>query len=181
MQQCGNQTERKQIRSIWNGISERLGTEEPVQGFLRHMWSAKLGDIGNAKLYELTTQFLDENAVSPYDFIFDCDQFCQWYMHLKSPQSKALHHEGRDAVWAIYNDLRLNEAIPLLLAAAYRLEKSSSFSRIARAIESLIVRHQIFAGKERQDLRHVLLNACRIVWQTKSARRRNLWAGRPLF
>lgn len=168
MQQSTAQTERKQIRSMWNQMCARLGADAPVQGYLRHMWSAKLGDIGSMKLYEITTQHLDANALSPYDFIYECDQFCQWYIHLRSPQSQALHHEGRDAVWAIYNDLRITEAIPLLLAAAYRLEKSAHFSRIARAVESLIVRHQIFAGKERQDLRRVLLSACKAVWQTKS-------------
>ena len=168
MQKTDRQDDRKRIRNIWNDICARLGPSAPPQLFFRTMWSAKLGDVGSAKLFEITTQFLDGSPISPYDFICDCEHFCQWYIHLRSPRSQELHHEGRDSAWAIYNDLRSSEAAPLLLAIAYRLGKTAQFSRVARAIESLIVRHQIFSGKEKQELRRVLLNACKVVWLHKS-------------
>jgi len=98
--------------------------------------------------------------VRPDEFVDDCLTFSEEYVFLLTQQSLTLHHESRDAVWAIVHHLGTRDALPLLLAAYRRFGKSPSFSTVAKATEALIVRYSVFAELDSSELRGVLFDAC---------------------
>ncbi len=164
MRACKSRADRQDLRNIWNKIVNLVGDTISLQVFMRHMWSARLGDVRATKLYDLVEQHLDSNSVSSGDFLYETLEFCREYVALLSGQSPELHFQSRDAVTAVSKVLGVKDALPLLLGCQHRLKRSPEFSRVAKAVEALIVRHQVFAGRDQSELREVLLAACQDVW-----------------
>lgn len=159
MVSCNSRTERRQVRRAWSQLDTMLGDLATLPTFFGHLWSAIRGHTGSLKLYELTSQYINEHELSSLEFIEECHTYCAEYCALLVRNSNNLHHQSRDSVWAIHKHLDGRQALPFLLAAYHRLGRSPEFSRVASACESLIVRHKHLAGNDASELRGALLGA----------------------
>ena len=63
-----------------------------------------------------------------------------------------IHHESRNVIRAIHVTLGIKQALPLLLVAYRRFEKTTEFSKLALAIETLVIRHKYLAFHDTSEL-----------------------------
>lgn len=148
--------DRARVRRCWDDLEKLLGTDGPTMDvFLRHMWISRYGEIKASKLYDEISQHLDKHNTTPLEFAGDCVNDCRIYSVLLNKEDKNLHFESRQSVWVIVTTFGVKQALPLLLSAYRRFEKTPDFSLIAKAVESLVIRHQFFAGLEPNALYQV--------------------------
>ncbi len=163
MRSARTKGDRNEVRKCWDKIENLLGTEAKTDKFLRDMWVSRTGDLKASKLYDAISEYLVETDESVVAFAEDCVENCHAYAELLKPHSTSIHHEGREAVRATHATLGVKIALPLFLSAYCKLRKTPEFSRLARAVESLVVRHRFFAAFDVADLKAALYRAARQV------------------
>jgi uncharacterized protein with ParB-like and HNH nuclease domain len=141
--------ERSQVRRCWDELEKLLGTKGPsMDKFLRHMWISRYGETTASKLYDEISGYLDQNNTSPRDFADDCVNDCRIYSTLLSKDDRDLHFDSKLPVWTVITTFGVKQALPLFLSAYRRFGKTPNFSLIAHGMESIVIRHQLFADLE---------------------------------
>ena len=147
------QSERRRVRSEWDELEKLVDGENiPINTFLRHMWISRTGEESSFKLYDVISPYLDETGQSSREFVEDCIQDCIAYIYLHKKDCIEIHHESRNVIRAIHVTLGIKQALPLLLVAYRRFEKTTEFSKLALAIETLVIRHKYLAFHDTSEL-----------------------------
>ncbi|MAM70225.1 MAG: hypothetical protein CMP91_03665 [Gammaproteobacteria bacterium] len=145
--------DRSRVRQCWDEIESLLGrTKSSTDLYLHHMWQSRFGNTKSSKLYDLVCDYLDTSEISALEFAQNCVNDCYIYSYILLKESRELHFDSRDSVWAIHNIFGITQALPLLMSVYRRFEKTKQFTEIIKDIESLIIRHNVFSRFEIKDL-----------------------------
>ncbi|MCP5347106.1 MAG: DUF262 domain-containing HNH endonuclease family protein [Gammaproteobacteria bacterium] len=162
-------SERSNVRRYWDELEKLLGTSGPTMDvFLRHMWISRYSETTTSKLYDEISDHLDQHEISPLHFANDCVNDCRIYSILLNKEDSNLHFDSKLSVWAIITTFGAKYALPVLLSAYRKFEKTPEFSTIARAVESLIIRHQFFADLDSSALQRTLNNVALLLSEHKN-------------
>ena len=152
--------ERKEVRENWNTLVENLGLRK-ASTFLRHMWVSKYGDVKRQGLYREIRDHLKNKKIESLEFSRLCAKESEYYISItnldKDSLSGAYPH-----VEALVKYLGADRAFPILLSGLVCLS-SNEFTKLAKNVVSLIVRHAIFANLNPNDLEDVLYFAARTI------------------
>ena len=150
-------SDRSKVRRCWDELEKLLGINGPTMDvFLRHMWVSRYGETTASKLFDEISSYLDANKKTPLQFAEDCVNDCRIYSLLINKDDKDLHFDSKQAVWAIITTFGFKNSLPVLMSAYRRFEKTMEFSMLSRAVESLVIRHQLFADLEATTLSRTL-------------------------
>lgn len=160
LMRTANDVERKEVRENWNTLVENLGLRK-ASTFLRHMWVSKYGDVKRQGLYREIRDHLKNKKIESLEFSRLCAKESEYYISItnldKDSLSSAYPH-----VEALVKQLGADRAFPILLSGLVCLD-SNEFTKLAKNVVSLIVRHAIFANLNPNDLEDVLYSAARTI------------------
>ncbi len=164
-----NKGDRKNLRNKWDSLENMLGGEEAkIDGFLSHMWASRRGETKGIKLYDEISLYLEETETTPLEFVDEFVDDCNIYINLLKTSSNLIHHESRESVRITHATLGAKQALPLFLSAYRRFEKTPEFSKLALAVEALVVRHHYFAGHDTSELKVAFYKAAKQINDARS-------------
>ena len=155
------ENDRKEIRSIWTQMIQKMGTHD-IHDFLRAMWVSKYGDLKQDDLFTALKKHIEKNQISSLDFVKLCGGECDDYMALVAADEKELPPEVFPYVRALTRELSFRPAIPLLLSA-YSILQVSDFVNTAKYLLVFITRYSIFVDKDSAGLEDLLFDLARMV------------------
>ena len=96
---------RVQIRGQWNDLVEGMGKRD-INGFIRHMWLSKYGDLKSIDLFSALKTHIDEHKISPLEFAKSCAEECDRYVDLWNGDEEHLK-EAAPYVKTLVRDLQI--------------------------------------------------------------------------
>jgi len=153
--------DRKEIRSIWTQMIQKMGTHD-IHDFLRAMWVSKYGDLKQDDLFTALKKHIEKNQISSLDFVKLCGGECDDYMALVAADDKELPQEVLPYIRALTRELGFRPAIPLLLSA-YSVLQIDDFVNIAKYLLVFITRYSILVDKDSAGLEDLLFDLARTV------------------
>ena len=153
--------DRKEIRSIWTQMIQKMGTHD-IHDFLRAMWVSKYGDLKQDDLFTALKKHIAKSQVSSLDFAKLCGNECDDYTDLVTADEKELPPEVFPYVRALMRELSFKPAVPLLLSA-YLVLQTADFVSIAKSLLVFITRYSIFANKDSAGMEDLLFDLARMV------------------
>jgi hypothetical protein len=154
-------TDRKEIRSIWTQMIQKMGTHD-IHDFLRAMWVSKYGDLKQDDLFTALKKHIEKQQLSSLDFVKLCGGECDDYMALVAADEKELSPDALPYIRALTRELGFRPAIPLLLSA-YSVLQPGDFVNIAKYLLVFITRYSILANKDSAGLEDLLFDLARTV------------------
>lgn len=164
MGKAENEAERKEIRSKWNGMLDKLGAKN-MDYFFRHMWLSKYGDVKAHGLFREIRTHLDTTKESSLTFINTCDEECDAYVGILE-RDPILMGAANVHISALVKDLRTTASFPLLLSGLQCLGPVQ-FAELARTICELVVRYSYFANQNPGKLENELYSLARTMREMK--------------
>ena len=154
-------TDRKDIRSIWTQMVQKMGTHD-IHDFLRTMWVSRYGDLKKDDLFTALKNHLETNHINAVDFARECGDECDDYGHLATADESQLPTEAFQYVRAITRELGLRPALPLLLSGYLCLE-TSDFADVVKYVLVFITRYSIIGNRESSGMEDLLFGLAREV------------------
>jgi len=99
-------SDRKEIRSIWTQMIQKMGTHD-IHDFLRAMWVSKYGDLKQDDLFTALKKHIEKNQLSSLDFAKLCGNECDDYIDLVAADEKELPPEVFPYVRALMRETQL--------------------------------------------------------------------------
>jgi hypothetical protein len=156
--------DRKEIRSIWTQMLQKMGTHD-IHAFLRAMWVSKYGDLKQDDLFTALKKHIEKSQISSLDFAKLCGNECDDYTELVTADEKEIPPEAISFVRALMRELNFKPAVPLLLSA-YSVLQTQDFVSIAKYLLVFIARYSIFANKDSAGMEDLLFDLARTVRKT---------------
>lgn len=151
--------ERKDIRSIWTEMVQKMGAHD-IEAFLRALWVSRYGDL-KEDLFTALKKYIEDNKIASRDFARLCGDECDDYIHLVTADDQ-IPAASRELVRAIARDLGSRAAVPLLLSS-YLLLQSTDFERACRFMLVFITRYSIIGNKDSAGMENLFFRLAREV------------------
>lgn len=151
--------ERKDIRSIWTEMVQKMGAHD-IEAFLRALWVSRYGDL-KEDLFSALKRYIEDNKIQSRDFARLCGDECDDYIHLVTGDDQ-IPTNSRELVRAITRELSSRAAVPLLLST-YLLLQPSDFERVARFMLVFITRYSIIGNRDSAGMENLFFKLAREV------------------
>jgi pyrimidine operon attenuation protein/uracil phosphoribosyltransferase len=151
--------ERKDIRSIWTEMVQKMGAHD-IEAFLRALWVSRYGDL-KEDLFTALKKYIEDNKIASRDFARLCGDECDDYIHLVTADDQ-IPLASRELVRAIARDLGSRAAVPLLLSS-YLLLQPADFERTCRFMLVFITRYSIIGNKDSAGMENLFFRLAREV------------------
>jgi hypothetical protein len=145
--QRAHETQRNEILQCWDEMFNACGTSVAAETLLRMSWVAQHGDVKTRALYKIVSKELGEK-VSPTDYSRGLQMDSLFYRQYRDGDTEDADLQG---YWLALRVLGFSAAIPVLLAASHELSSEEQRS-LAKALVSLVVRHNIVCDRDRGKL-----------------------------
>ena len=165
LKRCENKVARQSVRQIWNSSIQLLGKRD-VARFLRHLWLSKFGDLKAVGLYSAIKEHLISNKVTSLEFAQACADSCDDYLKLLDVD-KSLPKDVMKDLEGLVRYLGVQNSMPLLLAG-YQCLSDTDFTKLARIIVSVYLRHSLFSNQNPLELETAFYDAAREIRARKS-------------
>ena len=154
-----NPAERKDIRSTWTQMIQKMGTHD-IHDFLRAMWVSRYGDLKKDDLFTALKNHIEKNKISSLDFARDCGDECDEYIQLATADETQLPINALPFVRALTRELGFKPALPLLLSSYLSLQPND-FEKVAKYILVFYTRYSIIGNKDSSGMENLLFKLAR--------------------
>jgi hypothetical protein len=165
LKRCESKAARQSVRQTWNASIQLLGKRD-VARFLRHLWLSKFGDLKAVGLYSAIKDHLSSNKVTSLEFAQACAESCDDYLKLLDVD-KSLPKDVLKDVEGLVRYLGVQNSMPLLLAG-YQCLSETDFTKLARIIVSIYLRHSLFSNQNPLELETAFYDAAREIRAKRS-------------
>ncbi len=151
------ESDRKEIRLIWNSITERMG-QRSIADFLRHVWVSRFGDLKKKDLFTALKEMIGDKGDVCLAYARQCSNLCAQYCAILDADEGEL--KANAAHVKNLNKLESDSALPLLLTSFGTLGESE-FGDVCRWLLVFVVRHSIVAGMDAADMESLFFGLAR--------------------
>jgi hypothetical protein len=137
--------QRDEAIQYWSEVFDSAGTGDRAQALIRFSWVSRRGDVKERSLYKVISHKLVEENVSAVRFSRDLRDDALFYRRVRDGDTPDI--KERD-IWTGLGTLGAQSGYALLFAANRTLPQDAQ-KRLAAALFSLIVRHNIICDKDR--------------------------------
>jgi Protein of unknown function (DUF1524) len=145
--QSAHETQRDEILQCWDEMFNACGTSVAAETLIRMSWVAQHGDVKARALYKIVSKELDVK-VSPTDYSRGLRTDALFYRQYRDGDTEDADLQG---YWAALRVLGFSAAIPVLIAASHKLGPEEQ-RKLAKALVSIVVRHNIVCDRDRAKL-----------------------------
>ena len=151
-----DETEHRQIRSLWTEMIQRVGTYD-INQFLRHMWVSEHGDLKEENLFTAISTKIESAGYQSIEYIRRCSEECESYIQLISVDENLLDVAAVPYVRALVRELRVTATYPLLLSSYLKLGPED-FLDVVKWLLVFVTRYAIIANLNRSGMEKLLYN-----------------------
>jgi hypothetical protein len=137
--------QREEVIQYWSDVFDSAGTGGGAQALIRLSWVSRYGDVKERSLYKVITHKLAEWHANPVDFSRQLREDALFFERVRDGDTA--DPKERD-IWTGLGTLGAQSGYALLFAANGLLPPDAQ-KRLAAALFSLIVRHNIISDKDR--------------------------------
>jgi hypothetical protein len=137
--------QREEVIQYWSDVFDSTGTGGGAQALIRFSWVSRHGDVKERSLYKVITHKLGEANASPVEFSRQLRDDALFYKRVRDGDTPDV--KERD-IWTGLGTLGAQSGYALLFAANRSLPQDAQ-KRLAAALFSLIVRHNIICDRDR--------------------------------
>jgi Protein of unknown function DUF262/Protein of unknown function (DUF1524) len=153
------ETDRKEIRLVWNEMLEEMGKRD-INRFLRHLWVSKYGDLKSQDLFTaLKDHIEDKTNLSSLEFTQGCAEECENYATLLNANVEHLANSA-PYVRSLVQELDCQPSLPLLLSG-YRFFKPADFEKIVKWLLVFATRYSTLANLDSSGLETIFFEMAR--------------------
>ena len=138
-------TQREEVIQYWSDVFDSAGTGGGAQALIRLSWVSFYGDVKERSLYKVITHKLAEWHANPVEFSRLLQEDALFYKRVRDGDTP--DPRERD-IWTGLGTLGAQSGYALLFAAN-RLLVPDAQKRLAAALFSLVVRHNIICDRDR--------------------------------
>lgn len=138
-------TQREEIIECWSEVFDSAGAGEFPETVIRLSWVSRNGDVKERSLYKVISRKLTEAHTPSVNYSRDLRSDANLYKRIR--EGDTTDFKERD-IWLGLAALRAQSGYALLIAASRKLEEEPR-KRIAAALFSLIVRHNVICDRDR--------------------------------
>ncbi len=142
--QHAHETQREEIIQCWDAALDASGTAIASEALIRLSWVSQHGDIKARALYKVVSDLLDQGT-SSLDYSRTLRDDAILYRRFRDGD---IDDEDLQDYWTALRTLKANSAYALLLAASRRLSAEEQ-KKLAHALVSLAIRHNIVCNLDR--------------------------------
>ena len=161
MRVANPKSDRKQIRSLWTEMLERMKTRD-ISKFLRAFWVSKYGDL-KGNLFVALKAKIETEGTKSLQFARDCFAECGKYNDIMNYDPQVIGEEAAPLVKVLIHRLKTQPAMALLLASFDPKVSQSEFAQVCRYALVFVTRYSIFAGLGGEGLENILYRLAREV------------------
>jgi hypothetical protein len=158
LKRCGSNKDRRSVRQTWNSMLQQMGQRD-VARFLRHLWLSQYGDLKAKGLYTEIKEHLVQKKITSVDFAQSCLEACDDYVKILQADH-SLPKAARTNVEGLVRYLGVQNCIPLLLSG-YRHLSQSDFTKLAKEIVTIYIRHSLISNQNPLQLETAFYDAAR--------------------
>jgi hypothetical protein len=133
------ETDRVQIRKLWDEMLEQMGRRN-IGRFIRHLWVSRYGDLKSQDLFSALKDHISAKSITSLQFTQGASEECERYAQLLDASESLGAAQG--SVKSLLRDLDVDSALPLLLSG-YRLLEPDDFEKLTQWILVFVVRYSI--------------------------------------
>jgi len=137
--------QRQEIIDCWSDVFESAGVGDGAAALIRLSWVSRHGDVKERSLYKVITRKLTESAIAPVDYCRELRTDALFYKRIREGDSTDVREADN---WMALATLRAQSGYAVLLAGNRKLTTEEQ-KRLAQALFSLIVRHNVICDRDR--------------------------------
>lgn len=137
-------TQREEILQCWDETFDACGTTVRAETLIRMSWVAQYGDVKARALYRVVSETLPAK-VSTLDYSRRLRGDAQFYRQFRDGDTDDVELQE---YWLAFRTLSFNAGLPALLAANRRFTAEEQ-KKLAQALVTLVIRHNIVCDLDR--------------------------------
>jgi len=151
--------DRDEIIECWSDVFDSAGTHEGGERIIRLSWISRKGDVKERSLYKVISRELVRTGTSSVEYSRGLRADAQVYKRIREGETNDLRERDN---WGALTTLKAHSGFALLMAASRKLPEDSS-RRLAAALVSLIVRHNVVCDRDRAKFESTVFSAAKII------------------
>lgn len=156
--QNAHETEREEIIQCWDSVFTACGPLAAAENFIRISWVAQHGDVKTRSLYKVVSEEVEKSS-TPIDYSRRLREDSSIYRQLLDADND--DSDLQQSLKAL-QVLKYTPAMPILLAGTHKYT-IDHLRALAKAIVSIVIRHNIVCEQDRGRLESALYAAAKSI------------------